>query len=154
MAVTNENSNEFKDQVANPVVHAAATELTGRIRVAKFTFVQGAAAGDANSTIELIKLLVGRIRVLEIDFKTSAFGASRVASVGHRAATALDGITAIAENLSAFASGIDFSAAAASKTYSNVLVSSLEGLTLVAQITGGTIPIGATVEGFISYVND
>lgn len=154
MAVTNETSDEFKNQTANPVVHIAPTELSGRNRVAFFNFVQSAAAGDANSTIELLKLLVGRFRMTEIDLKVSAFGSSRVLKIGHRAATALDGFTVIAENLGFFATGIDVSSAVSVKTYVNKKLETFKGVTIVAQVTGGTIPAAATVEGFITYVND
>jgi len=154
MAVTNENSNEYINQIANPVVHAPTTELTGRQRVATFSFTQGGSAGDANSTIELLKLLNGKFRITEVDIKVSAFGASRLLSLGHRAAVAVDGFTAIAEDLAFFASAIDVAAAGHTKTYCNKKLLSQAGTTLVLQCTGGTIPSGATVEGFITYVND
>lgn len=154
MAVTNELSDQFVQQTSNPVVHIAPTELSGRQRVAFFNFTQGVAAGDANSTIELLKMNVGRFRMTEIDLISSVFGASRVLSIGHRAAVALDGFTVIAENLTFFATGIDVATAVARKTYVNKKLETFKGATLVAKCTGGTIPAAATVEGFITYVND
>ena len=45
MAVTNENSDQYVKQIAQPIVHIHPTELSGRQRIAFFNFVQSAAPG-------------------------------------------------------------------------------------------------------------
>lgn len=154
MAVTNENSTEFANQTASPVVPLEPNEFQGSIQIAHFDFTQGVAAGDANSTLELIRMKAGRVRIVDIEFACSAFGASRVLDIGYRAHTNIDGVTAVAEDDNAYSDDLDVSAAADVRDFVDVVTESFDGFDIFAKVTGGTIPAGATVKGVIRYVRE
>lgn len=151
MAVTNQDSAQFDSERLYPV------ENGGKLRIAYFEFTQGVAAGDAASTAELCRLPMGRIRIIpqlsRIAF--SAFGASRVLDVGFRAYTT-EGNAAVAEAANALANDIDVSSADADGVPIGALLKwdlfSTKGVTVFAQVAGGTIPAAATLKGYIIYV--
>ena len=62
MAVTNQNSTEYANLIAVPLVRNETTDWNGRLRFQRFTFTQSG-AGDATSTVTLTKLPAGRVRV-------------------------------------------------------------------------------------------
>lgn len=161
MAVTITKSTEVTNQEATPPVKAAPHSLGGKVRLFMGKVVQGAAAGDANSTLEMVKIPPGKWRLVlaQSRMKISALGAARVLSAGFRAYTDEAG-TAVAENLSAFKTALDVSAAVAfdltgvtgaDETY---VISSQSGVTLVFQVTGGTIPAAATCDGYVMAVEN
>ena len=49
MAVTNENSVQYNNAVLDPKVQNETNDWHGRLRIARFTFTQGANAGDAGA---------------------------------------------------------------------------------------------------------
>lgn len=127
-----------------------------RVHVAKMQAIT--VAGDDGSTISLGKLPAGRLRLLTNDIKVqcSALGASRVLKLGHRAyAKELGAVEAAADN--AFGSAIDVAAAGvkagglATLTYD---MFSRAGIDIFGTVTGGTIPIGATLEVSIPYITE
>lgn len=63
MAVTTQNSTEYANATADPVVNNESTEFQGRLRVMFFTHDQDG-AGDATSSVAIGKLPSGRVRVL------------------------------------------------------------------------------------------
>lgn len=136
-------------------------ELAGRKRVAKFTYT-APAAHDAGSDVVLARLPANKMTILgtESYLKTSAFGASRVGKVGYLAYTNIDG-EAVAADDDALASALDL-ATAATNTLHNAIALADVSLTLENQggidinltVTGGTIPSGATIKGYITYVVD
>jgi len=63
MAVTTQNSTQYANATADPVVNNESTEFQGRLRVMFFTHDQDG-AGDAGSSVALGKLPAGRVRVL------------------------------------------------------------------------------------------
>lgn len=161
MPVTNENSTQMGKVVANPVQLLDPRDLHGRLRYARFNFTQGAAAGDANSTQRLVKLPAGKVRVLLAMSRVanSAFGASRVLNLGWEAHNLPDG-TAVAASANGLDASQDVSGAGAyaptgtvggDETYE---FTSGDGVVLVSQVTGGTIPAAATLNGYICYVMD
>jgi len=165
MAVTTEKSTQVTNMEATPPVRLAAGELHGRMRIARFTFTQGAAAGDANSTADLVKLPAGKNVTLLKNLSRitcSALGAARVVDIGHTGYTNIDGtvIAAAADNL---LDGGDVSAAATLSMGAGtngltandaVVFNSRGGATLQAKVTGGTIPAGATLNGYFVYIED
>lgn len=161
MAVTTEYSTEYTNgEITKPVVANHTTEQHGRVRFARATFVQGAAAGDIGSVQVLLKLPSGRVRVLGhlSRLVTSAFGASRTLSVGYSAYTDVDG-AAVAASSAAFASALDVSAAAANTfaaatAAGDSLFLSQAGVTIAAVVAGGTIPAAATINLLLAYVVD
>jgi hypothetical protein len=125
-----------------------------KVRLIHFEFTQGAAAGDATSTMDLADLPFGNVRVLPHMSKlwTSAFGASRVLKVGHREYTSDNG-EAIAEDDDAFGSALDVSSATTDLqvgTARKFDMYSRGKKRIFATCTGGTIPAGATVSGYIA----
>lgn len=116
------------------------------------------AALDAGSTVVIGELPSGRVRVLPYlsRYRVSALGASRVMAIGHKAYFDR-GVpeTAPAEPLDAdaFAGAIDVSSATnASLTDVKFDLYSRRGVELIATVTGGTIPTGATFEFAIAYL--
>jgi hypothetical protein len=159
MAVTTEKSAQINNAEAAPVVLNDNVDVYGKLRVAVFDFTQGAAAGDATSTMDLAVLPHGNIRILpelsHIAF--SAFGASRTLDIGFLAYTDWKSAAVVADP-NYFATAIDVSSAGAAK-FSEALTApakpqyrSKDGLTVQATVAGGTIPAGATLTGFIVYV--
>lgn len=150
---------------AAPPVKLAAGELHGRIRIARFTFTQGAAAGDANSTADLVKLPPGKNITLLKNLSRatcSALGAARVLDIGHTGYTNIDG-TVVAAAADVLLDGGDVSAAAtlAMGAGTNALTANdafvfdnKTGVTLQAKVLGGTIPAGATLNGYFTYIED
>jgi len=161
MAITQEKSAQIVNQESVPPVVAGVDELRGKLKVLRFSFVQGAAAGDAGSLQELVKIPAGVVRlILPLSrIAVSALGISRTMDLGWLAYTGLDGDAVVADP-NGLEDGVDVSSAVAfipagvvggDETY---LFSSNGGLTLTAQVNDGTIPIGATVDGYFIYVQD
>jgi hypothetical protein len=162
MAVTTEKSTQVTAvDDTEPPVYPEANEWHGRLRVARFTFTQGAAAGDATSTATLVKLPGGAVRILghlsRIAF--SAFGASRTLNIGYTANRDKAG-AAVAADPDAFASSVDVSSAGTT-TLAEALATTTDGTTLITSqagfyidcvVAGGTIPAAATINGYVVYV--
>ena len=161
MAATAEKSTQVSNASATPPVKNPAYNEGGDLKVFYFDFTQGAAAGDAGSTADLLSMPPGKYRILldQSCISCSAFGASRVLDVGYTAYTNYDG-TAVSADLDAFVTDADISAVAtialtealsagADRTY---FVDSKEGFTLKATVAGGTIPASATLTGYVVIV--
>jgi len=160
MAVTAEEST----QVANynttvPPVHMAPHDWGGKLRFFRFTFTQGAAAGDVASTQALVRLPGGKIRVIlplsRIAF--SAFGAARTLDLGWQAYTDDNG-DAVAADPNGLDDGVDVSSAGSvipsgtvggDETY---LFESQAGVIIESQCNDDTIPAAATLKGHIAAV--
>ena len=84
MAVTTENSTQLDNHDASPVVKNTVGDESGKFRMARFNFTQGAAAGDAGSLAYLVKIPAGRVRVIlhQSRIAFSAMGAARTMDVG------------------------------------------------------------------------
>ena len=126
-----------------------------KVRLAHFTFVNGDTVGADGSSVNLVKLPAGRVRVLPIlsYIAVSALGASRVMDLGVRAYVASDGITAVAAILNDFVNDRDVSSATAAN-FGTALKKdyfSYNGLTICAVIAGGTLDAAETMEGYVAY---
>lgn len=134
----------------------------GKMRFDYFEIVPVVTLGDIGTTIDLCDLPPGAVRVLpwESRVKTSAWGASRTLSIGHRAYQKIDPTSTTttdeAENASAFVSALDVSSAvnnvAWSATTQKYDMFSKAGITIFATVAGGTIPVAATLSGFVAYI--
>lgn len=154
MAVTNRKSDVLTLQDAASGARLGRDKFASEVLFVPFETTQTDADGDANSTLELVKVPSGTRVIMPLTYVTySAFGASRVLSFGHRAYTDKDGST-VAEDLTDFGTALDVSAAGTSAltALTSALNSRLfEGdVVLVAQCTGGTIPQNATLNGVIA----
>lgn len=162
MAVTTENSNQYANTVAEPRVKNPTHEAHGRVRLARFNFTQGAAAGDAGSLARLVRLPKGRVRVLLplSRIAHSALGASRTLDLGWEAYHADDGSGLVAADPNGLDDGVDVSSAGALVPGGTLggdetrLFGSLDGVVVTAQVNDGTIPAGATLDGHLAYVMD
>lgn len=136
----------------------------GKLRFNRFALPAVAVAGDALTTIDLCKLPPGAVRILPwlSRIEVSAFGSSRVLDVGHRAYskrpagtdTAANEIEA--EDDDAFIADLDVSSAVALSAWSATVekfdIYSRDGVTIFAKVAGGTIPVGATILGYVAYL--
>lgn len=164
MAVTAEKSTQVTNMEATPPVRLSTRDHHGRTRIAAFTFTQGAAAGDAGSTMDLVKLPAGKVRVLKTGsvIVFSAFGAARVLDVGYTAFTKSDGTTQAASvdtihdgaNVAAAGSVVLGAGTNGLGTSPFIDFDSRDGVTIQAKVGADTIPAGATLNGYISYVLD
>lgn len=161
MAVTQEQSTEISNPLATPPVLNGADAVHGKLRIARFNFTQGAAAGDAGSLSELVKLPAGSVRVLLAlsRITTSAFGAARTLDLGWLAYTDKDNAAVVADP-NGLDDGVDVSSAVTytpagivgnDETY---LFQSQSGVTITAQTNDATIPAAATIKGYLVYVVD
>ena len=117
------------------------------------------AAGDIGSVLELCRIPYSRIRLFPClsRYTVSAWGASRTLKFGTRSYTTEGNVT-VAEDFTSYnATGLDVSAAVAAQTLSPLLkydLFSRAGITFAAQVSGGTIPVGATLSGVLVYAAD
>ena len=152
MAVTTEASTQAGYQ-ADPSTGKIEPTDSGALRLARFDFTQGAAAGDATSTVDLVRLPAGKVRIMgplsRLAF--SALGASRVIDVGHTGYTEPDG-DAITADEDAFAAAIAATSAGASALTGEILVESRDGFLVQAKVEAGTLPAAATMSGYIAYL--
>jgi len=164
MAVTNENSTQVANFLTVPMVRNQSSEDGGKLRIKVGNFTQGIAAGDANSTLNLVVLPGGARVINELStINWSAFGAGRTLDIGFTAHTKADGTTvsAVADK---FLDGLDVSSAGtarlgtgtnASKTGYQIERSVREGyVTVQGKCLGADLPAGATVNAFIVYSID
>lgn len=150
MAVTTERGVTLQTQEGTATTALNPIQLSCTARVQPFSFTQGAAAGDANSTMGLCMLPPGRVKVLGIYLANSAFGASRVLDVGTEAYTSLAGAT-VAAAASTFWNDLDVAASGGRYVEFNQDYDSKAGVVLTSLVTGGTIPAAATLSGYVLY---
>ena len=131
----------------------------GKLRLQFFALPATTVAGDATSTVDLCRLPSGKVRVLPnlSRITNSAFGAARVLDIGHTAYQSRDDNAVAYEpaNPNALANDIDVAAAHASGVLGTVDkydFYSKSGVLIQAVVAGGTIPIGATLTGYIAYI--
>ncbi|MEZ5665879.1 MAG: hypothetical protein R3F55_00255 [Alphaproteobacteria bacterium] len=160
MAITTQQSAQLALLAGEPARPNPVHDWGGRMRIALFDFAQ-AGVGDAGSLAELVKLPAGHVRLIlplsRIAF--SAMGASRTMDVGWAAHAGHDGTPVAADP-----DGLDAAVAVSSAGAVNpsgtvgagetVLFGAQAGLTLTARIGGGTVPDGATLNGWFVYVVD
>lgn len=161
MAVTSQNATQYANSQADPRVMNPTHEAHGRLRVARFNFTQSG-TGDAGSLARLVKLPKGKIRVIlplsRVAF--SAMGAGRTLDLGWDMHHAGDGSGEVAADPNGLDDGIDVSSAGAVTPGGTIggdetrLFESLGGVVLTAQVNDGTIPDGATFDGYVVYVMD
>ena len=161
MAVTTEDSSQMARIGATPPKVNPTHDWHGRLRTARFSFVQGAAAGDAASFQRLVKLPAGKVRVhLAISrVAHSALGAARTLDLGWEAYTGDDGVAVVADP-NGLDDGVDVSGAGNYVPIGTVggdetkLFESQEGVVIASQNNDGTIPAAATLDGEIFYTVD
>lgn len=130
-------------------------EDAGKFRIEYFDFI-AAVDGDATSTIDLVKLPAGPIRIIPYLSRITcvALSTSRTLSIGTRAYTTKADGTQNAEEATSLLNALDVSGAV-NQALSTVLkydMYSLKGLRLFATIGGGTFVTGKELSGVIAFV--
>ena len=162
MAITTENSNQVANTVAVPRIQNPTHEAHGRLRFARFNFTHAPAAGDAGSIARLVKLSKGKVRVILPLSRVahSALGASRTLDLGWEAHISDDGSGEVAADPNGLDDGVSASSAGAFVPGGTLggdetkLFESLDGVVITGQINDGTVPAGATLDGYLAYVMD
>lgn len=158
MAVTNEKSDIFTNLSGTP---PKLSPRPGMVVFQPWIHTQGAAAGDANSTIEVWRIPSGARLYLHLStIRNSAYGAARVLKFGWRAYANPDGSAVAADDDGLFAA-LDVAAAGfRHMVEAPTLGAGLDSLDsrifensadLFLTVTGGTIPIGAVTRGVLAY---
>lgn len=136
----------------------------GKLRFCYFALPAVAVAGDINTTVDLCKLPPGAIRILPwlSRIKVSAWGSSRTLDVGHRAYSKRPAGTDTSANETeaadedAFIAALDVSSAVALSAWSATVekfdIYSRTEVVVYAKVEGGTIPVGATLSGYVAYL--
>lgn len=161
MALTAEKSTQLANGDLLPDVKNQTSASRGKQRIEYFSFTQGAAAGDANSTADLVELPAGRKRILlsESFLSVSALGAARTMDIGYTAYRDFSGTT-VAASEAALLAARDVSAATgalltpAAGADPTVLIESANVVLIQAKVEAGTLPAGATIRGYITYITD
>lgn len=137
-------------------------ENHAKVKIARFDFTQSG-AGDIGSTIDLVKLPPGKVRLLGdlsmIAF--SALGTGRTLNIGWTAYTGSDA-SAQSGNAAGLNSALDVSAAGKSQVgsagvlgnHQTILFDSQSGVLIQAVVGGNTIPDQATLTGYVAYAKD
>lgn len=151
----------FKSTQQGDDYRGRPTSDHGKLRIEYFELPATTVAGDAESTIDLTQLPPGNVRLLPsmCRLETTAFGSGRSLDIGTRAYSSRNpsaiGAVENAEELDAFIDGKSVATALADEKFSDVIkydLYSVAGITVAAQVKGGTIPIGAKVSGYLVYV--
>ena len=163
-AVLTTNSTQYANGVANPPVMNPSHNDHGKVRYKYFSYTHGAVAGDANSLCNFVKLPPGLVRLIKTESKLicSALGTGRTLDIGYLAHTKQDG-TAVNASVDTILDGADVSAIAlvtcgagtnAIGVDPTILFDSREGVTIQGIVKVDTLPIGATFNGYIAYIQD
>jgi len=160
MAVTQQQATQLSNTDLAPQVANPTTDMTGKLRIARFDFTQSG-AGDAGSLAEIAKLPPGKVRIIlplsRIAF--SAFGLARTMDLGWLAYTDLAG-DAVAADPNGLDDGVAVDIAGSVNPGGTVggdetyLFTSTDGVTITAQVNDGTIPDAGTLNGYLLYVLD
>jgi len=164
MAVTTQNSTEYANEVATPIVKNPTHITMGRLRIMFFTCLQDG-AGDATSSVVLGKLPAGRVRLLAslsrayVNWTTS----SATLDLGWDAYTDIDG-DAVAVDADGLINGLSvdtvgfqtFEGAIAANllTGGTYLFESQSGVVIRATSQDTAIATGDDLVGYIIYAND
>lgn len=148
----------LKSVQLSPDARGDVRDNTGKVRILRGYYKnEDTSAHDANSTIDLIRLPYGSVRLLPhlCRLTTTAFGASRTLDLGYRQYQdkMVDG--KVDEDLDAFISAKAINSAVSNEVWSSVMkydIHSTAGVTLAAQIKGGNIPTSAVVEVLAFFI--
>jgi hypothetical protein len=157
MAVTTEFSTQF---TAGHITQGGKNDNVNygaSLQTFRFTFTQGAAAGDATSVQKLIKVPPGKWTMYcpQSFAQWSAFGAARTLDIGWEAYVDKDGV-AVSADADGIETVIDVSAAGQQAGLGDGVAAgvgrcidftSRDGVNIVASVLGGTIPAAAKISG-------
>ena len=128
MAVTTQNSAEYTNRIATPLVTADAVNDKGKLRTLTFTHDQDG-AGDAGSIVVLGKLPAGKVKIIGglSRFYCNWTTGSQFMDIGWQAYTSVDG-AAVALDVDGMVDNLDVDA---------VGYRTMEGNTAATKLLGG-----------------
>lgn len=133
-------------------------ESYGKMRSSRFSITLAAQA-DVTSTIDLVRLPSGRVRVLPYasKFWTSAWGAGATLSIGHRSYTGSDGV-AVAADPVAFMAATSVAAVNSNTPFDQTKdkfdLFSRDGVTVYGVVGGANAPAAATLKGYVHFITE
>jgi hypothetical protein len=128
MAVTTQNSTEYTNRIATPLVTADAVNDKGKLRTLTFTHDQDG-TGDAGSIVVLGKLPAGKVKIIGglSRFYCNWTTGSQFMDIGWQAYTSVDG-AAVALDVDGMVDNLDVDAAG---------YQTMEGNTAATKLLGG-----------------
>ena len=162
MAVITEKSDQLTNLDASPPVIENSHNLHGRLRVAYFSHTLG--DGDAGSSVEVVRLPPGKIRLLGslCNIEAATVAASATMDVGWDAYTDLDG-AAVDADADGIVDGVSVDTTLnvnlAGNATTGVLTAgtkafeSQDGVSIRLTFVGAVVA-GETVDGYLVYVQD
>lgn len=159
MAVTTQNSTEYGNSIATPIVKSTPDVENGRVQCAFFTHAQSG-AGDATSSVAIAKLPPGKVRLLAhtsyayVNWTTM----SATLDLGWDAYVEPDGtsqaasVNGIDDGVSVETAGIINFGSALNATGRTKLFESREGVVIRASSTDTAIADGDDLVGCLFYV--
>ncbi len=160
MAVTTQKGDQVTNLDATPPVVENTANMHGRMRIAYFSHTQSG-AGDANSTVEVVRLPAGKVRLLgalsriEHNWTVSTVDMN----VGWAAYVDIDG-TAVVADPNGLDAAIDVDSAGTIAvgsvlgTADTKLFESQSGVSIELQAVAAGLADTDTVEGYLVYVVD
>jgi len=162
MAVTTQNSTEYANAIATPLVTANAVADKGKLRTLQFTHNQSG-VGDAGSTVTLGKLPAGRVKLLGglSRFYCNWTASSQTLDLGWAAYEDLDG-TAVTADPDGLVDGLDVDTVGYFTMEGNTAAGKLLGGNYIFESKKGVIvakAVGALADdddlvGTITYIVD
>ena len=163
MAVTTQNSSEYTNRIATPLVTADAVNDKGKLRSLTFTHDQDG-VGDAGSIVRLGKLPAGKVKIVGLlsRFYCNWTAGSMTMDIGWEAYTDPNG-TAVAVDVDGLVDGLNVEAAAYFDMEGNTAAGKLLGGNYTFESQSGVIitakAIGALADGddlagVITYIVD
>ena len=161
MAVTTQNSSEYTNRIATPLVTADAVNDKGKLRSLTFTHDQDG-VGDAGSVIVLGKLPAGRVKIIGglSRFYCNIVASSATIDIGWQAYNNTSG-TAVAADPDGMVDGLDVdtvgyqtmegNTAATKLLGGNHSFSSRDGV-VIAVKSVAALAASDDVDGYITYV--
>lgn len=161
MAVTTQESTEYANLTASPPTIQDKTVLGGQVAIAYFTHDQSG-AGDATSSVAVVKLPAGRVRILGAmsNVYVNWTTASATLDCGWDAYTDFGGATVAADangiddGVSVDSAGSISLGSALTATGSTKVFESREGVVLRLTSQDTAIADGDDAVGYIAYVAD
>lgn len=156
MAAVNENSTQYANVIADPIV---MNEQNVVGRPVRYVFeATRAVQGDAGSLTKLLKLPAGKLRIIGGWLKNSALGSSRTLSLGNAAYVNKAGTAVVAAAASILAAYDASGAVDAYKVFGDadtmgVDFETRDGLVVEATVAGGTHDAGETLVGWIDVMH-
>lgn len=161
MAVTDQKSTQRTNEDASPQVMNPTHNALGRMRISYFSHTQSG-AGDVLSTVELVKLPAGNVRLLGLlcAIRHNWTEATVDMDVGWNAYTGHDGVAVVADDdgldadVDVESAGIITIGSVLAANANQKVFQSKGGVTIVLKAQAAGLGDGDTVEGYLVWIRD